>query len=132
MLIKEFIVEQSQILIQEYCLEHFHAQNCVTHCDNLCEIQNREPCLTVWTYISQECCRACDLFVASCEVEECLIQSTTSSNDDNTTQVLTASPLTAYTISLSNGKNEDCPDSESFYVLVTLLPICGIIGRGCF
>ena len=125
-------VQPLAISPKQYCRKYFHAQNCKTHCDDLCEIQNMDPCRKIWTDLSEKCCQTCDSFVASCEVDECLIQLTTSSNDDNTALVPTASPLTAYTISLSNGKNEDCPDSESFYVLVTLLPICGFIGRGCF
>ena len=122
---------ESQFKINGFCSRHFHAQNC-TQCDDLCEIQNMDPCRIIWTGLSEQCCRTCDFFVASCEVDECLIQSTTSSNDDNTTQVLTASPLTGYTISLGNGTNENFRDPESFYVLVTLLPICGFIGRGCY
>ena len=124
----------SQIRI--YCAMYFHAQNC-TQCDDLCEIHNMNPCLKLWTDLSEECCQTCDLFVASCEVDECLIpinsiQSTTSSNDDNTTQVLTTSSLAGYTISLNNGNNANFRDSKSFYVLVTLLPICGFIGRGSY
>ena len=124
-------IQESEYKPNQYCRKYFHAQNC-THCDDLCEIQNMDPCRIIWTDLSEECCQTCDLFVASCEVDECLIQSTTSSNDDNTTQVLTASPLIAYTISLSNGNNANFRDSKSFYILVTLLPICGFIGRGSY
>ena len=121
--------------IREYCMEYFPAQNCNTHCDDLCELQNQEPCLTVLTPVSEECCRTCDLFVGICEVDKCSIpindkQSTTSSNDDNTTQVNKTLPLTANTTPLSNGNTANFRDSKSFYVLVTLLPICGFIGRG--
>ena len=89
-------------LIQDFCSRHFHAQNC-THCDDLCEIQNMDPCLKIWTGLSEWCCQTCDLFVASCEVDECLKETSSSSNK-----------------------------SKSFYALVTLLPICGFIGRGSY
>ena len=100
-----------------YCSMHFHAQNC-TQCDDLCGIQNLEPCRKIWTGLSEECCQTCDLF-AGCEVDECLIQSTTL-------------PLTSNTTSLSNSNNGNFRGSKSFYVLVTLLPICGFIGRGSY
>ena len=93
-------------LIPVYCSMHFHAQNC-TQCDDLCEIQNLEPCRKIWTDLSDECCQTCNLFVATCEVDECLIET-----------------------SSSTGTN--FRDSKSFYVLVTLLPICGFIGRGSY
>ena len=91
-------------LIQEYCSMHFHAQNC-TQCEDLCVIQNIEPCLTIWTHLSRECCQTCYLFPIHCVAfEGC---------NDTTAQ-----------------KSFFTQNPELFYVLVTLLPICGFIGRG--
>ena len=92
-----------QQLIRGYCLMHFHAQNC-TQCDDLCVIQNIEPCRTIWTNLSEECCQTCDSFPVHCEVEEC---------NDTTAQ-----------------NSFFAQNPQLFYVLVTLLPICGFIGRG--
>ena len=99
-------------LIQTYCSKHFHAQNC-TQCDDLCEIQNIDPCRTIWTDLSEECCRTCDLFFAHCEVEECA-----------------QNPQSYNATSSIYGNIEDFRDSNLFYVLVILLPICCFIGRG--
>ena len=146
MVMPHSVSDNATYLIQVYCSMHFHAQNC-TQCDDLCEIQNLEPCRKIWTDLSEECCQTCDLFVASCEVDKCIIRSPTSSNDDKlTTQLLTTTypqnfnssnvsvplSLPINTNVLSNGNNANFRDSKSFYVLVTLLPICGFIGRGSY
>ena len=120
-----------RILIQAYCSKHFHAQNCI-QCEDLCEIQNMKPCRTIWTDLSEECCRTCDLFVADCEVKECPVQSTFSSDDLD--DLLPIPPVPVNATSSSYGNNEDFRDSNLYYVLVILLPISCFLGRGtnCF
>ena len=108
-----------QELIQEYCSMHFHAQNC-TQCEDLCVIQNIEPCLKIWTGLSKECCQTCDLFPVHCEVEEC---------NDTTAQITTAQTTTAQT---TTAQTTNAQNPQLFYVLVTMLPICGFIGRGSY
>ena len=117
----------NRMLIQEYCSKHFHAQNC-TQCDDLCEIHNIKPCRKIWTGLSEECCRTCDLFVADCEVKECPVQSTFSS--DYLDDLLPIPPVPVNATSSSYGNNEDFRDSNLYYVLVILLSICCFIGLG--
>ena len=100
-----------------------------------------KPCRKIWTDLSEECCRTCDLFVANCEVEECPVQSTFSSNDGNAipqnsnfSDVRVTTPLVVNATSSNYGNNEDFWHSNLYYVLVILLPISCFLGRGtnCF
>ena len=118
------LVKQSQKEIFEYCSKYFLPGNC-THCEDLCAIQNMTPCYTIWTDLSEHCCQTCDSYMAGCEFE-----CTENSYNSSLLNVLGTSPSLVEADISSCDHNEKRINLYLYYVLVTLLPILGFIGKG--
>ena len=101
------------MVVAYYCLMEFHDRNC-TQCEDLCEIHNMLPELTM--DLSKECCRSCDSFMDNNETD-CVFETTTS------TYTSTTSTVSTYTSTISTNLYNESNSMRIDPFSATLTPI---------